>query len=430
MDSTSSTFFQDNNENLLRRSLKLLKRLYGNDATFVMLDTLINNVGNQGKKMVEAFDKLPVYNERIKQENRSISDWFLNDYYTGISGERGSTKTYEQTSGVRNQIAKLISNSYLNRVLNPPKSSSLKQGQYVDFDGVLANGGVLAMCSAQGDLRDLGSFLGYFIILTLQSSVFRRPGNENTRRGVMLYIDEFQKYSNAGFADMLTQGRSYRVASILATQNRALIGMNNNAHEGQAFTQLVSTNARNVVIFPGANAEDAKYYSTQFGEDIVITESHSESGPAAVPKWLSLGQQHATTSYKEERKARISATDISYKVFGEAVVSLIVDNTLQRPRVAKLSWIPADLNKQAQEFIDQFMERQKYSSDIFTPESIPAAAPSLDLEDSDAPVANDDNLITLNPDMGGGAAEKPNSTPPAPTSEGTLDDVLPGDDLL
>lgn len=90
------------------------------------------------------------------------------------------------------------------------------------------------MSTAQGALRDLGRFLGYFIILQLQASVFRRPGNENTRTHNMLYIDEFQVYSNPGFADMLTQGRSYRVASHLATQARDQIGMGS-GRDGKSF---------------------------------------------------------------------------------------------------------------------------------------------------------------------------------------------------
>ena len=93
----------------------------------------------------------------------------------------------------------------------------------MDFDEHLAKGGILCITTAQGKLRDLGRFLGYFVILNFQSSVFKREGNENTRKPHFLYIDEFQVYSNPGFADMLTQGRSYRVASHLATQNRALI---------------------------------------------------------------------------------------------------------------------------------------------------------------------------------------------------------------
>lgn len=206
----SSQFFLDMNENTTRKSLKILKRLYGDDATLLDFDTLLNNTGGQGKRMVMEFSKMPVENPSMARENADIAQWFLNDYYSGLSGERGATKTFEHCSGLRSQVAKLTSNVYLRRVLNPPKGKS-KDG--INFDDALARGTVITIGTAQGTLRDLGRYLGYFIILQLQASVFRRPGNEHTRKGNMLYIDEFQVYTNPGFADMLTQGRSYRVAS-------------------------------------------------------------------------------------------------------------------------------------------------------------------------------------------------------------------------
>lgn len=355
-DTDSKAFFKDNNDKLLRNALKVLKRLYGDDATFNQLDILVNNVGGEGQKIVERFSKIGTDDVRIKEENESIAHYFLDDYFTGINGGRNGTKTYENTSGIRNQISKLISNSNLNRVLNPPKRSTLSKENYVDFADILANGGVLCMCSAQGDLRDMGTLLGYFLILSLESAVFRRPGDENTRRGCIFYCDEFQKYANKGFSDMLTQGRSYRVASVLATQARSQIGMNEGAHAGNAFIQVVSTNARNIVLFPGLNADDAKYYSTQFGSDLVKELKVSQTKPKySLFAWR---EARESESFQEREKERIRATDITYKQFGEASVSLIVHNTLQKPRVAKLHFISQAANKAAGQFIEQFKAKQ------------------------------------------------------------------------
>ena len=362
-DADSSSFFRDINDRLLRNSLKVVKRLYGDQATFNDVSLLMNNVAGRGNDMIEKFIKLPVNNPRIRQENEEISHWFLDDYFTGISGGRNGTKTYENTSGIRNTMAKLISNSALNRVLNPPKGVQFSKEDYVDFADVLANGGILCLCSAQGDLRDLGSLLGYFLILSLESAVFRRPGNEDTRRGCVFYCDEFQKYANTGFSDMLTQGRSYRVASVLATQARSQIGMNEGAHAGNAFVQVVSTNARNIVLFPGLNADDAKYYSEQFGSDLVEELKVSTTKPKH--SLFSWREERESISTQEREKSRIRATDITYKQFGEASVSLIVNNTLQKPRVAKLSFIPKAVNDAAGQFVAAFMAKQKTIENTF-----------------------------------------------------------------
>ena len=333
LDPDSPQYFKDMNEQLLRNSLKVLKRLKGNKATMIDLSRLVANSVGQGRKMVMDFSKKPAATEALAKENADIANYFLSDYFAERS------KTYENTSGVRSQIAKIVSNKYLRKVLNPENGKS-----DIDFDAHLEKGTIICICTAQGKLRDLGKFLGYFIILNFQSSVFKRPGNENTRIPHFLYIDEFQTYANPGFADMLTQGRSYRVASHLATQNRALIGMGS-GKDGDDFIELVSTNARNVVIYPGGNFVDAKYYSDQFGE---IKEKEEQKGitrqrfhPLYGNKVNAPSESIRTT---EKDVARYSPTDIIYRKFGEITYAIIQDNTLQVPGIGKISYIPKELN--------------------------------------------------------------------------------------
>lgn len=357
-DNDSKTYFKDNNENLIRRSVKVLKRLYGDEANLNQLDMLMNNTSGYGTSIIHDFSKLPETNPRKKSENNNIVQWFSTEYLPGSGGgggaqNRSAQKTYEGSSGVRNQIAKLISNPYLNRVLNPPKESELKPGEtieYLNFDKILEEGTVCAICSAQGKLRDLGKFLGYFLILQIQSSVFRRPGNEWNRRGCMFYIDEFQSYANAGFTDMLTQGRSYRVGSVLATQARALIGMNS-GHQGRDFTQLVSTNARNVVLFPGANYDDALYYSRQFGEDILVKRNISWSRDKYS---LGVASQKETIRDDEKKESRFTPTSIMYKDFGKAIISIIKNKTLQEAKIVDIDFIPKNINDTANAYLDEY----------------------------------------------------------------------------
>lgn len=342
----SPQFFQDMNENLIRNALKVLKRLMGNKATMVELARLIQNSGGVGRKMVTQFSRLNADTEAIAKENADIASWFLNDYFNEKS------KTYEHCSGIRSQVAKIISNPYLRRVLNPPDGEN-----DIDFDKHLADGGIIAISTAQGALRDLGRYLGYFIILQFQSAVFKRPGNENTRRSHFLYIDEFQTYSNPGFADMLTQGRSYRVASHLATQNRALMAMGG-GRDGKNFVELVSTNARNIVIFPGANADDAKYYSDQFGEIVKKKVQKGVSRAKFNPLYgfQRLSYPNISERISEETEARFSPSDIIYRPFGEITYCIIQNNTVQTPGIGKVQWIPRELNDKLDKMIEEYNE--------------------------------------------------------------------------
>lgn len=337
----SSTFFQNMGEQLMRNALKVLKRTKGNHATMIDLYRLIANT-RQSRPMVQELITKTADPEEMA-ENADIAQYFMSDYFNDKS------KTFEHCSGVRSQISKIVSNKFLRKVLNPQNGKS-----DIDWDAHLANKGVICITTAQGSLRDLGSFLGYLLILSFQSSVFKRPGNENTRPDHFLYIDEFQKYANPGFADMLTQGRSYRVASHLATQNRALIGMGS-GQEGKDFIELVSTNARNIVLYPGANYTDAKYYSDQFGE---ITERKLQTGISQAqfnPLYgiKPIGYANKSIRESEEDVARFSPTDIMQKPFGMITYSIIKNNSVQIPAVGRIEYINADLNKKLDVMIEE-----------------------------------------------------------------------------
>jgi hypothetical protein len=342
LDPDSPQYFQDMNEQLLRNSLKVLKRLKGNTATMIDLSRLVSNSVGEGRKMVMAFSKKNAPTEALAKENADIANYFLSDYFNEKS------KTYDNTSGVRSQIAKVVSNKFLRKVLNPENGKS-----DIDFDEHLENGTIICISTAQGKLRDLSKFLGYFIILNFQSSVFKRPGNENTRKPHFLYIDEFQEYATPGFAQMLTQGRSYRVASHLATQNRALMGMGS-GKDGDDFIELVSTNARNIVIYPGGNYMDAKFYSDQFGEIKQKEEQRGITRQRFHPLYgnkVSAPSESVRVTKKDA--ARFSPTDIIYRKFGEITYAIIQDNTLQIPGVGKISYIPTELNRTLDTMIEE-----------------------------------------------------------------------------
>ncbi len=346
----SPQFFKDMSENLIKKGVKLLKRLYGDDATILDLNTLVWDTNGKGRKMVREFSRKTFSNPDVKKENEEIEAYFLNDYYAGLSGVKGAPKTYEHCSGVRNQISKLVSNDYLRKVLNPPKG----HGSDLDFDDAFERGIVVTMGTAQGALRELGRYLGYFIILQLQASVFRRSGNEWTRKHNMLYIDEFQVYSNPGFADMLTMGRSYRVASHLATQARAQIGMGG-GNDGKAFVELVSTNARNKIIYPGVSSSDAKYYSEEFGDEMRTTIGKTYGKQRY---FSTITDERVSIKVDEKMEQRFTINDIIYKPFGQITYCVIKNNSISTPGVSQIEYIPKELNELLDKMVMDYNDEQ------------------------------------------------------------------------
>jgi len=363
----SPTFFLDLNEQLIRNAVKVLKRLDkdegidGKNATLINLSRLLQNSGGQGRDIIQRFSKIAARTDSEAKENADISSWFLNDYFVERS------KIYENTSGVRSQVAKICSNEFLREVLNP----NVMEGEHndIDFDKALADGEVICISTAQGVLRGLSRFLGYFLILQLQSAVFRRPGNENTRRACFLYIDEFQTYSNPGFGDMLTMGRSYRVASHLATQARSQMALGA-GRDGKDFVSLVDSNARNVILYPGCSYDDAKFYSNKFGEIETVETMVGVSRKRfnlLTGGFAPLG--HPTESVREQKKmmANFSPTDIIYRPFGEITYSIVKNNTLQPAKVGKITYINKDLNDELDRRIEEYdrLHKRKTEDELY-----------------------------------------------------------------
>lgn len=340
-------FFQNKAENLTRNAIMLLKRLKGNRATLLDFSNLIHDANGQGVSMVREFQAIKPDTVEIAKQNEELASWFLDEYFND------KTKEFEHCSGIRSQVAKTVSNKYLRKVLNPPGDRN-----DLNFDKILEEGKVLAISTAQGALRDLSSYLGYFIILNYQSAVFRRPGNEDTRRPHFLYIDEFQTYSNPFFGDMLTQGRSYRVGCILATQARDQMAMGSGS-DGEKFVQLVSSNARNTVLFPGISAKDAEYYSRELGEKEEVQTSKSLS-----KETFSLfgGSGKAPTESVSERVELIpnyTPSEIRYKPFKEITYSLVNNNELQPPGDGIVEFIPVEIYKEINRLVAERTEEQK-----------------------------------------------------------------------
>lgn len=206
-----------------------------------------------------------------------------------------------------------------------------------------------------------------------------------------------------GFANMLTQGRSYRVASHLATQNRALIGANA-GKDAKAFIDLVSTNARNSVIYGGGNYEDAKYYSNQFGEEIERKVERGISRPVMNPIYGIAKNYRPNESIREVEKsvACYTPSDIIYKEFGYVTYSLIKRNSLQAAGVSKLSFIPYELKLQIEKIVNDYNDRYLIRSEedmIEEDEAVEETPITIGVTQADAIQSNDPLLAGMSVDF-------------------------------
>ena len=258
INADSPQFFLDLNEQLLRNAVKVLKRLdasegvEGKYATLIRLSHLLQNSGGQGRDLVNAFSKISAAIDSEAKENADITSWFLSDYFPERS------KIYENTAGLRSQVAKLVSNEYLRKVLNPDFDKGERSG--LDFAAGLRNGDILCISTAQAQLRDLSRYLALFMMTGFETAVARRSDDDQQPHA--MYIDGLYDFSYDGLFDLLACGRAHHVGLVMSAQSRILMTRNRTIDD-RNLIERISANSRNVILHAGLSEEDISYYMSQ-----------------------------------------------------------------------------------------------------------------------------------------------------------------------
>ena len=367
--SDSSSFFKNSAETLLQNAIKVAKRVHGDDATLLHLNDLLTNSNGRGDEMLRQLGMVSTTSSKTL-ENRENIFWFNTDYYSAIKGMRGGSKTYEHTSGIRSILANLLDSKRIRSVLCPPPGV----GTDLNFDEILRTGDKVAISTSTGLSDRIGGMLGSFIMLQLQSAIFRRHGGEDTRLPVILYIDEFQDYANPEFEGVLTKGRSYAVSATMATQTLGIVG----EKAGDGLVQNLQSNARNVIVYPGASAQDADYFVKKFGTTEETKVKRSLSKEVARYKIDEIKQDMGIDSVQRESLSedtksvdRFTKAQIMYgpnhrtrsvggnDAFGYIYYLIIVKNSPQLPSVAKIQYIPKDLKEKTDRLVAAYDQNNR-----------------------------------------------------------------------
>lgn len=259
INSESPQFFRDQNERLLRSAVKVLKRLDADEGvkgsmprSFALTDCY--KMQKVGREWVNKLVTISTKSDTEAAENRDIASWFLNEYFPEHS------KAYENTSGIRSQIAKLVSNEYLREVLNP--DFDMGETNEIDFAAHLANNSILCISTAPDILRNLSRYLSLFIIHSFQSAAFRQKQKDQNPHSHALYIEDLYNFSNHNLSNLLIAGHQLHVSVNMTAQSRSLVTPGRSIDD-RNFIEVVSANTRNVILYEGLNKDDLRYYISQ-----------------------------------------------------------------------------------------------------------------------------------------------------------------------
>ncbi|MBY0217953.1 type IV secretory system conjugative DNA transfer family protein [Paenibacillus illinoisensis] len=289
-----------------------------------------NDPGLDAKKkaVLQRYDRIVSYFETEVLEYKTFRDKEQNVHpVTYSSGHK-----YEGQQIVENKKDKYVAGGkkYLNDIVMNEMLSQLmvaNEGEEaLDIDQFLQEGGVLLVNTALGELEELSLSFGQFFIRQFQSSVFRRPPEENgyKRCPIFFNIDEFPLYINEAFVRLLTLGRSFKVGTLIAIQSlgqlKAVV---------QGYDNTVLNSARNKTVFGGGEYEDNERFSNNFGEEVQVEESSNESTtPVSMPN-QSWGMRY---NMQRTLAARFTPTDIKEQEFKHFIVDFVdADGSVKAP---------------------------------------------------------------------------------------------------
>ncbi len=310
-------FFSQIQETAARNTILLLKRLHGDKLN---LHDVVRVLRDQDK-MREKVQLL----ERKTDPNDDLVQYFQKEVLGSLKGE------YQKFAmGLRMQLEDLMGNDMLKQVITGESD--------INFDKHLEEGGILVVNTAMGPLGKLGDAFGTFLIMHLQNAVFRRPGNEYTRTPHVLIIDEAPRYINPDFERLLTIGRSFRCACVLALQSLGQLEV----EERRGFTNIVMSNCRNKVVFGGLDEEDARKFEKEFGDEEVNIVQGTYDNTLLKPQVLP--ERYRTTRNREPRFLYTHIIELPQYHF---IYRLYIDGKLQLPAVGIGD--PVDLDELKQE---------------------------------------------------------------------------------
>ena len=178
-------------------------------------------------------------------KNEQLKDFWLNEFE-----KYPPHFQQEAISPIQNKIGQFLNNPILREVVSRPKSS-------FNLREIMDSGKIFLVNLSKGKIgEDSTSLLGAMLITKIGlSALSRQDIPEEKRRDFYLYVDEFQSFATASFADILSEARKYHLNLILANQYLDQID--------EKVRDAIFGNVGTLVSFK-VGLEDAKFLAEEF----------------------------------------------------------------------------------------------------------------------------------------------------------------------
>ncbi len=327
-------FFALIQETTARNVILLLKKLKGDNLDLLDVSRALRSQATL-KSYVDEYEK------------KFGTDDLVAYYRSEIFGTL-QDKFYQFAMGLRQQLEDLGQNKYLKNILLGKSS--------INLDKHLADGGILIVNTAMGELGNLGDTFGKFVIMHIQNAVFRRPGTEFTRPYHHLWIDEVPRYVNPDLERLLAIGRGFRCSVSMALQTPQQLVL----EEKAVLKDIILTNCRNQVIFGGLAKDDAEYFEKALGTDTKQQKQFTYRYNKIAPIEL-LPNAYRTTKTEENRYRYTDIMELPIsRESADVIIKYVRNGELQRPErvTAPLRQYkkPEEIKKLEEKATDEYWE--------------------------------------------------------------------------
>ena len=189
-------------ERMVGEIVNFMKRMYGEKYWGPSLNRIFQNALRE----LYSRDDSPTFEEMVDLVKEKIEDREFEEFY-----EELDTLPKGRTDAVINKLEPFVKNEVLRRILCRKVST-------IDVEELLSPGLVVWRLS-KGELSEMNSgLIGSALITRLWLSAVSRERGE--RAPVFLAVDEFQNFAHLEtLGDMVTEGRKYGIALLLAHQH-------------------------------------------------------------------------------------------------------------------------------------------------------------------------------------------------------------------
>ena len=241
----------------------ILKEMYPrmNEGSLPNMEDMLKMFTNF--ELIEKMCEILAHDEKLKEKYHVQLTYFKKNFYKDAPGKDNIEKYLYSTV------------SQLDNLLRIPgvKNILCNRHENIDFDKTLEDGNITFICTRRGDLGVSGhKAFGLFFLISMQNSVFRRPGGESSRIPHFLYIDEFPDFICKDTEAIFTMYRKYRIGTIISAQNLSQLEA---AGQKENYRTTILANCANKIFTGNGTIEELNWWSDEFGTRREWTFSNS-----------------------------------------------------------------------------------------------------------------------------------------------------------